>query len=260
MTHQFIKNKNALIFGAKGAIGQKVVAEFIVAGANVYQSDISVSGEVEENKYGSVRKLNVLNEIDVEKYFNWFKENNIPIDIVVNLTSSDPAEYSHGKPAIEVTSDQFIIPLKNNTASQFITAKYAYGIMASQHSGVIIFVTSSLAKVGSPWSAALTASHAATEGLVRSLAHEWGPAGIRVLGVRSEAMPDSKAIEYTFKTMGANIGLSGEEMQEYVSQKTALKRLPSTTDTAKLIVIAGSDIMNNMSGTMLNQSGGHILE
>lgn len=261
MKTELFKNKNVLIFGVKGAIGKEVALSFKEHGANIYMSDINVEGETETSDLGIVRKLDVLNEEQVEQYFGWFASEDVSVDVVVNLSSSDPSEYNHGKPAIDVSLDQFMIPLKNNTASQFITAKYAYPLMAKQKSGVVVFVTSTLAKVGSPWSAALTSSHAATEGLLKSLATEWGSEGIKVIGVRSEAMPESPAIDYTFTAMGANMGMSKEEMQGYIEQqKTALKRLPTIKETALLIVVSASPLTPYMTGTVLNNSGGHILE
>ncbi|MDT0608142.1 SDR family NAD(P)-dependent oxidoreductase [Croceitalea rosinachiae] len=260
MKNQLLKNKNALIFGAKGALGQQVAKAFKENGANIYLSDINVDG-IESSELGEIRKVDTLSEEEVNGYFSWFDREKVLIDIVINLSASNPAEYNHGKPALDVSLEQFLIPLKTTTANQFITAKTAFPIMSKQNSGVIIFITSTLAKVGSPWSAALTASHAATEGLVKSLATEWGSEGVRVIGVRSEAMPDSPAIDYTFTTMGENMGLSRDEMQGVIEQqKTALKRLPSTKETADIIVLAASDLAGYMTGTMLNHSGGHILE
>ncbi len=260
MKNQLLENKNALIFGAKGALGQQVAKAFKDSGANIYLSDINVEG-IESSDLGEIRRVDTLNEEEVNGYFSWFDRENVAVDIVINLSASNPAEYNHGKPAMDVSLEQFLIPLKTTTANQFVTAKAAFPIMSKQNSGVIIFITSTLAKVGSPWSTALTASHAATEGLVKSLATEWGSEGIRVIGVRSEAMPDSPTIDYTFTTMGANMGLSRDEMQGFIEQqKTALKRLPSTQETAKVIVLAASDLAGYMTGTMLNQSGGHILE
>ena len=195
------------------------------------------------------------------QYFEWFEKEGVSVDVVVNLSASDTSEYNHGQPAMEVSLDQFLIPMKTTTGTQFVTAKAAYSVMKKQQSGVIVFITSTLAKVGSPWSPALTASHAATEGLVRSLATEWGADGVRVVGVRSEAMPDSPTIDYTYKTMGANIGMNREEMQGFIEQqKTALKRLPSTTETAGIIALAASPMASYMTGPMLNFSGGHVLE
>ncbi len=182
------------------------------------------------------------------------------IDVVVNLVAVEPAQYGHGGPATEVASEQLLIPFQTNTMTQFATAKAAFGHMAAQGSGCILFITSTLAKVGSPWSTALSAAHAATEGLMRSLASEWGPAGVRVLGVRSEAMPESPAIEFTFEAMGKNIGLSGPQMQQAILEKVPLRSLPAASDTAGVLAFAASDLASGMAGTMLNLSGGHILE
>ena len=260
MKNQLLENKNALIFGAKGALGQQVAKAFKESGANIYLSDSNVEG-IESSNLGEIRKVDTLSEEEVNGYFSWFDRENVPVDIVINLSASNPASYNHGKPAIDVSLEQFLIPLKTTTANQFVTAKAAFPIMSKQQNGVIIFITSTLAKVGSPWSPALTASHAATEGLVKSLATEWGADGIRVIGVRSEAMPDSPTIDYTFTTMGANMNMSKEEMQGYIEQqKTALKRLPSTQETAGAIVLAASNLAGYMTGTILNHSGGHILE
>ena len=61
--------------------------------------------------------------------------------------------------------------------------------------------------------------------------------------------------------MGANMGMSRDEMQGFIEQqKTALKRLPSTRETAEVIVLAASNLAGYMTGTILNHSGGHILE
>lgn len=96
---------------------------------------------------------------------------------------------------------------------------------------------------------------------MRSLAHEYGPAGARVIGVRSEAMPDSPTINYTFSTMGANMGMSFDEMKGFIEQnKTALKKLPLASDTAAVFAFAASDMVAFMAGTMLNSSAGHIVD
>ncbi|AUP80651.1 SDR family NAD(P)-dependent oxidoreductase [Flavivirga eckloniae] len=260
MKSQLLKNKNALVFGAKGSTGIKVAEALKENGANIYLSDINVDG-IETSDLGEIRQLDTLDEDAVNQYFNWFKSENVSVDIVINLSTSNPADFNHGKPAMEVSLEQFMMPLYSTTASQFVTAKAAYPIMSKQKKGVIIFITSTLAKVGSPWSAALTASHASTEGLLKSLANEWGADGVRVIGVRSEAMPDSPTIDYTFTTMGKNMDMSRNEMQGFIEQnKTALKRLPSTKETANVVVLAASDLAGYMTGTILNHSGGHILE
>lgn len=256
-----LNHKTALVFGASGHVGKAVARAFVAHGASVHAS-ARATGTLEDiDGLASVSTLDALDEDAVQAYVDGVAERAGSIDIAVNLAATDPAEYGHGAPAETVSLDQFLIPQKTATATQFVTAKAAYRQMRTRNSGVIILVTSSLAKVGSPWSPALSASHAATEGLMRSLAHEWGPEGIRVLGVRSEAMPASPAIHHTFSAMGANIGLSKDEMEGFVAQnKTALKRLPSAEETAQVITLAASDMAGYMTGAILNHSGGHILD
>ncbi|WP_415404068.1 SDR family NAD(P)-dependent oxidoreductase [Tateyamaria sp. SN3-11] len=251
-----LEGKTALVFGAGGYLGRRVVARFEEEGANVFASS--------KHAHDDMANLAVIDATDsaaVDAYVDEVAEKAGSIDIVVNLCGVAPDRCNHGKAASEVSLEQFLMPFAVDTAAQFITAKSAFRHMSKQASGVIILNTSTLAKVGAPWSAALTASHAATEGVMRSLAHEYGPAGVRVLGVRSEAMPDSPTIAYTFSTMGAQMGMGFDDMKEFVEQnKTALKKLPQARDTAAVIAFAASDMAGFMAGTMLNNSAGHIVD
>jgi NAD(P)-dependent dehydrogenase (short-subunit alcohol dehydrogenase family) len=251
-----LEGKNALIFGAGGYLGEQVATRFATEGAAVFRSSINENTDDKE-----LAVVDATDEAGVDAYIDQIVEKAGAIDIVVNMSGVQPNRYNHGKPAVEVSLDQFMMPLAVDTASQFITAKSAFRHMSKQGNGVIILNTSTLAKVGSPWSPALTASHAATEGLMRSLAHEYGPAGVRVLGVRSEAMPDTPTIDYTFSTMGANMGMSFDEMKGFIEQnKTALKKLPLAKDSAAVFAFAASDMAGFMAGTMLNNSAGHIVD
>lgn len=55
--------------------------------------------------------------------------------------------------------------------------------------------------------------------------------------------------------------MTRDEMQQFIEQnKTAMKKLPSTADAANVVVRAASDLTSYMTGTIINQSVGHILE
>ncbi|WP_185956524.1 hypothetical protein [Changchengzhania lutea] len=47
---------------------------------------------------------------------------------------------------------------------------------------------------------------------------------------------------------------------QLLTNKTALKRLPSQSETSNLLVFAASNMASYMTGTIFNNSGGHILE
>ena len=258
MKNDLLRNKTAVVFGAGGNLGKQVVKAFHEQGATVFASDIDEKTlSIIDGVTNQV--VDALDEKAVEIYLEETATKSGRLDIVINLSGSDPADYNHGKPASSVTLNQLLIPMKTATGTQFITAKAAHPIMTKQGSGTIVFITSTLSKIAPAWTTALTASHAATEALAMSLATEWGPEGIRVIGVRSEAMTESPVIDYTFTTMGENIGLSRQEMQGWVEEKVPLKRLTKGDETAQAIVLAASDLAGFMTGTFLNHSGGHVL-
>ncbi len=251
-----LEGKNAIVFGAGGYLGPRMARRFEEEGATVFRSSLTP-----DPQDGDLSIVNATDEAAVDAYIDDIAQKAGGIDIVVNLAGLTPSLYNHGRPASEVSYEHFMMPIAVDTASQFVTAKSSFRHMSKQGHGVIIFNTSTLAKVGAPWSPALSASHAATEGLMRSLAHEYGASGVRVLGVRSEAMPESPTIEYTFSTMGSNMGMSFDEMKAFIEQnKTAIKILPSAKDTAAVFAFAASDMAACMAGTMLNNSAGHIVD
>ena len=260
MKNQLLANKTAVVFGAGGNLGSQVARAFIEQGAKVFISDINK--DLMSEIYGAegTHEVDALNESEVNDYLDAITANGTHIDVMINLSGSNPEEYNHGKPAMEVSLEQLLIPMKTATGTQFITAKAGFKHMYSNNSGVIIFITSTLSKISPPWTTALTVSHAGTEALVRTLANEWGSGGVRVIGIRSEAMTESPTINYTFEAMGANIGLSKEEMQISVEEKVPLRRLTSGMETADVAVLAASDLAGFMTGAILNHSGGHVLD
>ena len=219
MKNQLLVNKTAVVFGAGGNLGKQVAKAFIDHGAKVFISDISKKSMADIQGAANVRKVDAQNEAEINDYLNTIVADGNQIDVLINLSGSNPEAYNHGKPAMDVSLEQFLIPMRTATGTQFITAKAGFKHMSESNGGVIILITSTLSKISPAWTTALSASHAATEGLVRTLANEWGPGGVRVVGIRSEAMTESPTIDYTFTTMGSNIGLSRQEMQGAVEEK-----------------------------------------
>lgn len=260
MKNQLLIDKTAVVFGAGGTLGKQVAKAFIEHGARVFISDINTALMSGIHGAEGVDKVDALSEAEVDEYLKGIAAKGIHIDISINLSGSDPEEYNHGRPAMEVSLEQLLIPMKTATGTQFVTAKAGFKHMYANNGGVIIFITSTLSKISPPFTTALTVSHAGTEALVRTLANEWGPGGVRVIGIRSEAMTESPTINYTFAAMGANVGLSREEMQLSVEEQVPLRRLTSGMETAEVAVLAASDLAGFMTGAILNHSGGHVLD
>jgi len=84
------------------------------------------------------------------------------------------------KPALETTDAEFAAVLQTHVFGAFALTREAGRRMVERRSGCVLFTASMASFVGMPLIVAYSAAKSAYLGLVRSLAAEWGPAGVRV--------------------------------------------------------------------------------
>ena len=100
------------------------------------------------------------------------------IDIVFNAIGPLAKEYGNGKSAVDLTIEEFMVPLTTVLKSQFITARAAARHMVKQHSGVIILLTGGPARTHVQGTSAIGAAFGAIESLTRNLALDFSPSGV----------------------------------------------------------------------------------
>src|SRR5215210_4649359 len=189
-----LDNKNAVIYGAGGSIGGAVAKEFAREGARVFlagrtrdpleavAADISSSGGSAE-----VAVLDALDEEAVDEHARAMVSEAGSIDVSCNLITRGDVQ---GIPLIEMTTDDLLHAVVNGLRSNFITARTAARHMVEQGSGVILVLDSGSAN-GSPMMGSTGPADAATDILVRNLAAEVGPHGVRVLGLWTAGLPET---------------------------------------------------------------------
>jgi 3-oxoacyl-[acyl-carrier protein] reductase len=182
------------------------------------------------------------------------------MDIVFNAVGPQPIEFDNGKSTMELSYEKFLIPMNTYVASNFLTARAAARHMLPRHSGVILFITAPPSRGVAPHVSAIGAAMGALEAMMRCFATEWSPSGIRVMGVRSAGMHDTRTIHQTFEIMGRTIGLTREQFTEQIKQSTLLKRLPVVDDTAKIAAFLASDRANTLTGGIINATCGQVLD
>ena len=105
---------------------------------------------------------------------------------------------------------------------------------------------------------------AAKEGMARLLAAELAPAGIRVVCLRSHAIPQASArgshSERVFRPIAEQAGLSVGEMLQGAAQGTLLKRLPTLEQVAETAVFMASDRAGAMTGVVANLTCGAVAD
>jgi 3-oxoacyl-[acyl-carrier protein] reductase len=262
-----LQNKHAVIFGAGGAIGQAVAKEFAAQGATVFLSGRRLA-TVEQvaarvQKDGGIAyaaEVDALDERAVQTYLDGVAQQAGSIDILVNLTGPQPKDYGNGSNTLELPLEQFLLPLSTLVPSQFITARAAARHMVRQHSGVILFVTAGLQMTKTPNVTAISAAFGAMEALVRCLATDLGPAGVRVVGIRSGPMVETRTIQQGIERVVNTMGVTPAQVVAQFEQATLLRRLSTAADTARVAAFLASDGARTMTGALVNASSGRIID
>jgi len=261
-----LKNKHAVIFGAGGAVGTAVAKEFAAQGATVFLSGRTL-GAVEQvaleiHQDGGIAyaaEVDALDEQAVQAYLDRVAQEGGSIDILLNTTGPQPKDYGNATSTMELPLEQFLLPLTTLVPSQFITARAAARHMVQQHSGVILFVTAIPAR-GIANATAIGSAFGAMEALLRCLAADLGPAGVRVVGIRSGAMVDTRTIQQSVENAAHRLSISKEQVVSMVEQRTLLKRLPTVADTARLAAFLASDGARTLTGAIVNASSGSVID
>jgi 3-oxoacyl-[acyl-carrier protein] reductase len=261
-----LQNKRAIIFGAGGSVGKVVAREFASQGATVFLAGRSLStvesvaNDIQQcGGTAYAAQVDALDEQQVQSYLEQVAQVGGSIDILLNLTGPQPKDYGNATDTMQLPLAQFLLPLTTLVPAQFITARAAARHMSRQHSGVILFVTA-LPSQGLAHATAIGAAFGAMEALLRCFAMELGPCGVRVVGIRSGAMVETRTIQQSLENTVQRLSISKEQIVAQFAQQSLLKRLTSVSNTAHLAAFLVSDAACALTGTIVNASCGTIMD
>jgi len=255
-----LEGKNAVIYGAGGSIGGAVTREFSREGASVF-----LVGRTRENLEAVAREIaaaggsaevavvDALDEEAVEEHVQAVASRAGSIDVSFNLITRGDVQ---GIPLIEMTTDDFVRPVTTGLTTTFITARAAARRMLGQGSGVILALDSGSAK-GSPMMGGTGPADAATDTLIRNLAAEIGPRGVRVLGIWTAGLPETfskeslAAVDSRFQDEAALQGLI-----ERLDQMRMTRRSPRLEEVAATAAFLASEKAGAITGTFVNVTSG----
>ena len=263
-----LKNKVAVIFAAGGAVGGMVSRVFVQEGATVFLSGRKLESvaKIAKEIYSSdgrvtVEQIDALNQHEVNAYLDRVVKKTGKIDVVFNAIGIDPKKAgAFVMPSVDVSPGEFLDYTNSVVLSQFLTAQAAARHMVPRRSGVVIFLTATPARGVAPLMAGHSAGHAAVEGLIRCLATEWSPSGIRVVGIRSGGMPETPRIQEVLAGMAKVIGMPKDMLLQATKEKALLKRMVTVTETAQVAAFLASDSASSLTGAIINSSCGEVLD
>ena len=258
-----LENKVAVIYGAGGGIGSAVARAFAREGAKVFLTglhgaavdavakDIVAAGGSAEGA-----EVDALDEQAIDKHLQSVIDNAGRVDISFNAIGLPNAK-TLGVPLVELDAELFALP-GGYLKSYFLTARLAARRMVPNKSGVVMTVTALHSRIGIPLVGGYGPMQAAKESLTRSLSAELAPHGIRVVGLRPQAMPETRTIRDAYEPRKKASGMTWEEWQAMLASRTHPRRLMTLEEMANVAAFVASDKASGMTGTTVNLTMGSL--
>jgi NAD(P)-dependent dehydrogenase (short-subunit alcohol dehydrogenase family) len=148
MTIKFsdLKNKNVIISGGSGFLGNQISQAFINQGSNVFILDLNKPSLKDKIQY---LKSDITKEDHLKKILNFLKKKNIKIDILINSAVKDYVpgvkKKNKNKLMLENFSEKmWASDLDVGLKGSFLTTKIFGSYMAKYKNGIILNISSDL--------------------------------------------------------------------------------------------------------------------
>jgi NAD(P)-dependent dehydrogenase (short-subunit alcohol dehydrogenase family) len=141
-----------------------------------------------------------------------------------------------------------------NLDGAMLAAKYGARLMKPAKAGCMIFTSSTSGLYGTPFRAPYVAAKWGVIGLMKTVAMELGPYGIRANAICPGSVTGPR-IDRVIEAEAAAKGMSAEAVRQGYASGTALKRLSDPEDVAGLALYLASDGARMISGQALAVDG-----
>ena len=238
-----LENKNIIVTGASGGIGNAIIKTLNEAGANILASGTKIE-KLEElkNNFKKVKilKFDISQSDKIEEFIeNATSELGGSLDGIVNN-----AGITQDNLAIRMSLDEWQKVININLTSTFLMSKFAIKKMLKNKSGKIVNITSVVGHTGNLGQANYTASKAGIVAMSKSLAIEYAKKNININcispGFIQTAMTDK--IDDKFK--------------EVIISKIPSARLGKPDDIANAVLFLISDQSSYINGETIHVNGG----
>jgi NAD(P)-dependent dehydrogenase (short-subunit alcohol dehydrogenase family) len=258
---QLLHDKNAIVYGP-GALGGGVARTFAREGARVFlvgrrpaaleevAADITAAGGKVETAL-----VDAQDEAAVEAHVRSVVEQAGTVDVSFNLISRGDVQ---GVPFLDIPTADLLRPVTDGLATNFVTARAAGRQMVEQGSGAILYLTSASSQGAAPMMGGTGPSDSAIETLMRYLAAEWGPSGVRVAGVWTAGVVDTLTKEKLAAVGGENAP-TPEQVEQALSGMAALRRVPRIAQVADTAAFLASDRASGITASTVNVTCGLVL-
>ena len=241
-----LKNKNIIVTGATGGIGNSIVEKLHKNGANILATGTKVDKlEDLKKKFSTIKilKFDISQHEQIEKFINdATDELGGSLDCIINN-----AGITKDNLTIRMSLDEWTEVIDINLTSTFLMCKYSIKKMLKNKKGKIINITSVVGHTGNVGQANYTASKAGIVAMSKSLSIEYAKKNINVNcispGFISTAMTDQ----------------IDEKFKEAIIAKIPSNRLGKPEDIANAVIFLSSSDSDYINGETIHINGGMYL-
>ena len=238
-----LKNKNIIVTGATGGIGNSIIKKMYEKGANILASGTNTEKLDEiKKKFNNIRILN----FDIsqhEKIESFIDDASLKLggslDCIINN-----AGITKDNLAIRMNFEEWKKVIDINLNSTFLMCKFAIKKMLKNKKGKIINITSVVGHTGNLGQSNYTASKAGIVAMSKSLAIEYAKKNININCISPGFI----------KTAMTN--KIDEKFKDIIISKIPSARLGEPEDIANAVLFLASDQSNYINGETLHVNGG----
>ena len=236
------KNKNILITGATGGIGNDLVKKFISLEGNVFGCGTKTEKLDElKKKYPTikVKKFDMADHSRIEEFIDNVTLELGGLDILINNAGINKDNLS-----LRMKDEEWKQVIDINLTSTFLLSKHAIKKMLKNKFGRVVNITSVVGHTGNLGQSNYSASKAAIIGMSKSLAIEYAKKNITVNCVSPG---------FIVSDMTLNIA---EKVKLYLTSRIPMGKLGTGEDVSNCVAFLSSDQASYVTGETIHVNGG----
>ena len=236
------KNKNILITGASGGIGNALVKKFVSLGGNVLGAGTKTEKlDLIKKQYPNikVKKFDIGNHSEIEEFIDSVSLELGRLDVLINNAGINMDNLS-----LRMKDEEWKKVIDINLTSTFLLSKHAIKKMLKTKFGRIVNITSVVGHTGNVGQSNYSASKAGIIGMSKSLANEYAKKNITVNCVSPG---------FIVSDMTMNIA---DKVKLYLTSRIPMGKLGTGEDVSNCVAFLSSEQASYVTGETIHVNGG----